>query len=333
MTNVYTIISLISFLTSIVLFLIVILEELHSIHLAKRFDAFSLKSSKEEETSFFDFFSSHMDYLIKKISKVLKKSAVCLTYAKHYEKYITFEEKESKESMDFITLKLLNSCLFVFLTLFFLALKNNKINPLSFLISFIFGFFILDIMLNIEFKKKRKEIEDDLLKAIIIMNNSFKSGKNIMQAIGNVKNELSGPIADEFKKIYLDITYGLSLEVVFDRFYERVKLEDAKYIASSLTLLNKTGGNITKVFASIEESFFNKKKMQDELQSMTSSSKFVFKTLTILPIVFSLIIFLLNKDYFTPLFKTSLGIFIFIIIVSLYVCYILTVKKVLKVNM
>ena len=86
-----------------------------------------------------------------------------------------------------------------------------------------------------------------------------------MQAIETVKNELEGPIALEFQKISLDISYGLSLDTVFNRFYNRVQVEDAKYIASSLTLLNKTGGNIVKVFSMIEKSFFDKKKLGNKV--------------------------------------------------------------------
>ena len=75
----------------------------------------------------------------------------------------------------------------------------------------------------------------------------------------------------------MDIDYGLSLEVVFDRFYNRVKLEDIKYITSSLSLINKTGGNIVRVFGSIEKNFYDKKKIKDEMNSLTSSSIFIWR--------------------------------------------------------
>lgn len=313
--------------------MIVIVSELHSAKLLKRFEDFTLKYTNEHEISFFDTFAMYLKRQIKKLAKTLKKSKVCSDYAKRFEKYIEYEEKNQKESIDYVAIKLLVGFVFLFLNLFTMLLKLNKLNPITCLITFLLGFFIPDILLSIQFKKKRKEIENDLLKAIIIMNNSFKSGKNIMQAISTVKNELEGPIADEFKKIYLDITYGLSLEVVFERFYDRVKLSDAKYIASSLTLLNKTGGNIVHVFATIEKSFFNKKRMQDELNSLTASSQFVFRVLTILPILFTLVILLLNPTYFLPLFQSALGLFLSILILCLYIFYIITIKKVMKVKM
>lgn len=329
----YMLICLIALGVAILGLVLLFLNELQDMKLERRFVSFAMKSSREQPISFFDLLAIQLQKWLKKVSSVLKKSHVAMDYAKHYEKYIEYSEKEEKESIDFITIKLFIGICFVLLHFLTILLKLSPKNIMTSLIVFLIGFFLLDIVLVIQFKKKRQEIESDLLQAIIIMNNSFKSGKNIMQAISTVKKELDGPIADEFKKIYMDITYGLSLEVVFERFYERVKLEDAKYIASSLTLLNKTGGNIVRVFGAIEKSFFNKKRMQDELSSLTAASVFVFRVLVALPIVFSLVILILNPTYFHSLFESILGLFLFFLILLLYVLYIVTIKKVLKVKM
>ena len=98
------------------------------------------------------------------------------------------------------------------------------------------GFLIPDIYLSLQFKKKRKQIEEDLLKAIIIMNNSFKSGKSTIQAVEIASQKLSKPISSEFKRMHQEMKYGLSVDVVFDRFAKRIKLEEAEYLSSSLTL-------------------------------------------------------------------------------------------------
>lgn len=310
-----------------------IIRQIRMIKLEKRFENFSLSSIQDHEISIFDKGLKKMWKWIHRISNFLSKSVVLQKYGKKYERHITVEEKEYKTGLDYVTIKILIGLLFVIFYAITSMFQNKPFHGMSVLIIFMVGFFLPDLILNIEFNRKRKRIEDDLLKAIIIMNNSFKSGRNIMQAIQTVKTELEGPIADEFKKIYLDITYGLSLDVVFNRFYERVKLEDAKYIASSLTLLNKTGGNIVHVFATIEKSFFDKKKLRDELNSLTAASVFVFRVLVVLPFIFALVIYILNPTYFVPLFQTKLGLFFLLFIVLLFTIYVLVIKKVLKVKL
>ena len=111
-----------------------------------------------------------------------------------------------------------------------------------------------------------------------------------------------------------------------------IKIEDANYITSSLTLLNKTGGNIVKVFDTIEKNFFNKKRIKEEMHSLTTSSVFVFRMLCVLPFIFILSIYILNPTYFNPLFTTSIGRFLLGLVIVLYVLYIIVIKKVLEVK-
>ena len=176
-------------------------------------------------------------------------------------------------------------------------------------------------------------MENDLLQAIMVMNNAFKSGRSIIQAVELVTKELDGPMAKEFKKMHLELTLGLSIDIVFTRFSERVKIEEASYLTASLTILNKTGGNIIKVFNSIEKSLFNKKKLKLELSSLTGSSRIIVYALISIPILFVTLIALINPTYFVPLYTTKLGAILTGIMLIVYIGYIMVVRKVMKVRM
>ena len=164
------------------------------------------------------------------------------------------------------------------------------------------------------------------------MNNAFKSGKSTLQALKIASLELPEPISDEFKKMYLDMKYGLSIDTVFDRFAKRVNLEEAVYVSSSLTILNKTGGNIVEVFSSIERTLFDKKKLNEELKNISASPNMIVKVLFIIPIVFTLIIYILNPSYFAPLFSSTLGYMIIGIIVLMFIIYILLLKRITRID-
>lgn len=321
---------LLLFIPVIVAFYLIRLSR--SISLEKRLALFAITSNKDQEISFFDKLNIYVWKCIRYLRKLFNKSVVLSKYGTKYDKFIPFEKRKSKKGIDYVIIKFVLCFIILILGVVTLIIHYQEFDEMILLLILVITFFIPDIILNLSFNKKRKRIEEDLLKAIIIMNNAFGSGKNIMQAIEMVKVELDGPIQDEFEKIYLDITYGLSLDVVFNRFYERVKLEDAKYITSSLTLLNKTGGDIISVFSRLEKSILEKKNLRNELYSLTSSSRFVFRFLAILPFVFSFIIFVLNPNYFAPLFASFIGIIVLIFIVILYLLYIFIIKKVLEVR-
>jgi tight adherence protein B len=130
-----------------------------------------------------------------------------------------------------------------------------------------------------------------------------------------------------------EISFGLELETVFERFSERIKLEEAVYLTSSLSILNKTGGNIIKVFDSIEKTLYNRKKLNLEMRSLTGSSRIIMYTLMIVPIAFVLFITLINPTYFNPLFTSPIGFIIMGIVLLLYITYIYVVKKIMTIRM
>lgn len=171
-----------------------------------------------------------------------------------------------------------------------------------------------------------------MLRAVIVMNNAFKAGKSTLQAIEIASLDLPMPIAREFQKIYQDMSYGLSVDVAFGRFAKRVKLEEANYIASSLTILNKTGGNIIHVFSSIERTLFDKKKLESDLKNSTAASNLVVKVLMVIPIIFVLLIYVISPTYFEPLFSSTLGYMILLIIGLMFISYIYLLNKIMKVK-
>lgn len=295
-----------------------------------RFINYTITSNKNNSLTLFERLFNTTWKIIKKISKILNKSEVFSKYGNSFNKYISYNEKNIK-GIDYVSIKFIISILFGLVYLL-TTLYKVEYNIMILLLVLIISFFILDIYFIIEHKNRRKKIEEDLLSAIIIMNNAFKSGMNIMQAVNIVENELDGAIKEEFKKINIDIKYGLSLETVFERFYNRVKIEDIKYIASSLSLINKTGGNIVKVFGSIEKNYYDKKKIKDEMKSLVSSSIFMFRLLIGMPILLCLIILVVNPSFFLPLITTDIGKLIIVLVLILYTLYVIVVRKIMKVN-
>jgi len=298
----------------------------------RRLKEYSINAKDKYDMPWFDKQKSKLIKIVKSFSKVLSHSAFLKKYSSRYNKYIEFDEKNKVKPMDYISIKFLTGFLVGILYLVSSLFQYN-VDGMFLLFVYIVGFFIPDIYLIIVKRKRHKELENNLLEAVIIMNNAFKSGKNILEAIEIVKDELNGPLKEEFKKVYLDLTYGLDIDVVFNRFYDRVKLEDIKYISSSLTLLNQTGGNIVKVFNSIENNFYDKKVLNEELEALTSSSKLMYKLLMFIPIIIIIVLFTLNPGYFAPLFSTKIGIVIIVVALSLYIGYAFVINKVTKVKL
>ena len=285
---------------------------------------------KEDNSNLFDYVLSGYYKVRNYFNNILSKSTFLSDYSKHYQKYTDPMDSDNNNPMSYVTIKVLSG----FLILFFLLLSNayQQVGSslLGVIVAYIIGFFIPDLILFGRTKLIKKDMENEMLKAVTIMNNSFQVGNSIMQAIDITEGELNGKLKEEFKKMSKDLHYGLDLESVFKRFSRRVKMQTATYMATSLSILNKTGGNIVKVFSSIERTIFDNRKLEEELKNLSAPAKFLYRVLIGVPLIFILLIYILDPTYFTPLFANPLGILIVLITGIIYLLYIVIVKKIVR---
>ena len=304
-----------------------------TVRLEKRLSKYAIKPIKDRSKSLFDNLAIKINNIAYRLSNYIERFEFVNKSSKKYQKYIDAFSDGKYNNIDFISFKIITSICFLIASMIIQTLRFKLLNVYELVIPLVAGYYLLDVIYAYRYYKYRKKIEKDLLQAIIIMNNCFKSGRSITQAVSLVAEQMEGAIADEFKKMSLEISFGLDIEEVFKRFANRIKLDEAAYLTSSLSVLNKTGGNIIKVFTSIEKTLFNRQKLNLELKSLTGSSKVIMYVLTVMPILFVILISFIDKDYFAPLFKSSLGFIIIAIILILYISYILIVRKIMKVRM
>ena len=311
-----------------VLFIAALIRYNNTVKLEKRIAKYSVRyDNVEEDLSLVDKCLKKYMLFVKLQRKKVNK--LFPTLVRRYDKYSV---GSNQKAVDYITHKLVISILFVLLTIIAMTIQGKLVSLLQILFSLVIGFYILDIYLIMTSRVNKKKIEDEMLRAIIVMNNAFKSGKSTIQAVEIASKKLPKPIGYEFEKIYEEMKYGLSIDTVFDRFAKRVGIEEAEYLSSSLTILNRTGGNIVAVFDSIEKTLFDKKKLKEDLRNSTTVSKLVVKILLFVPILFALVIYVLNPDYFDPFFASSLGYLLLFVIVIMFIIYAYLLSKIVKVD-
>lgn len=296
----------------------------------RRISRYSVDSLMDNQGSIGDKLKIRYERFILKNRKKLKDNKAVLSQASKYKKYITIGDNIN--IIDFIIIKLVVGIIFVLLVVISFVVNGRLVSFLGMIISFIFGYYIFDIYIYFDTKHKKKRIKNDMLRAVILLNNAFKAGKSIIQAVYIASQELPAPICYEFTKIYQDLSFGISSDVAFSRFANRVNLEEARYISSSLTILNKTGGNIVAVFSSIERTLFDKKKLEEDLKNSTQASNMVVKFLILIPVAFVIIIYLLSPTYFDPLFQSTLGYVIIFMACISFIIFVWLLNKVMKVK-
>ena len=287
--------TIIQILTLIIIFVVIVLlyRQEKIFKLDNRIGKYAINPINAKNNSIYDNVRSFYYNLINKLGRNLNKSKMIKDYSKRYEKYVIYDGKT--KAIDYVSNKIIISIIFIILYIIAKAFQGKLFTIEELILNLVIGYYLLDLYLIINKKRKKKIMKNQLLRAVVIMNNAFKSGKSTLQAV-------------------------------------QIASKEVKYISSSLTTLNKTGGNIVKVFSSIEKTLFDKKKLNEELKNLTVSSNLLVKVLTVVPIVFILIIYLLNPSYFNILFTSSMGYMIIILIVLMFIIYIIVLQRIMKVK-
>lgn len=315
-----------------VIILMFVLKFIKGISLEQRISPYAICHDDDLEDSIFDNIIHVYTNIQHKLSSILDKSSLMTKLSKKYSKYVPLTDNHLKE-IDFISDKIVLGLLVMIVSFVSQVFKLRILMPHEMLIPFIIGFFIVDVYYAIKYAIYYKQLENDLLQAVMIMNNAFKAGKSIVQAVSLVADELDSVVGREFNKMLVELNFGLDVNVVFERFSERIKLKEAEYLTSSLSILNQTGGDIVKIFNTIEKTMIEKRKLGLELEALTASSKIILYVLIIVPILFIGFISMIDPTYFSPFFESSFGLAIFAIVVILYMIYIYIVNKLMKVRM
>ena len=301
-----------------------------TLKISKRIDPYVIQAKNNKHLSLIDTLIKVYQAKLKKWEKSFEKSIITQKYSNYLKKYATISYIYENGTQIFIS-KIIIGFSFVLIAFFAKVIQFKLLSVYELTLPFLVGFFLLDVIYFIKNKAYQNKLENDLLSAIIIMNNAFKSGRSIVQAIDIVSKEMEGQIAKEFEKMSLELSYGLEIDAVFKRFANRIKLDEVNYLTASLTILNKTGGNIIEVFSSIEKTMFNKKKLKLELKSLTSSSRLIVYVLFVVPFLFILFISIISPGYFSPFVTTNLGRILSLIMFIYYLIFIYAVRKIMKV--
>lgn len=305
----------------------------HAVKLEKRIGKYSVESLKKYNVSLIDRVLNTYLKIIQFLKNIYSKSYYISRHSKKFDKYVGIVDNIHKDGIEFIASKSVVAVLVLFLAIIARTVQFKILAFEEYIIPLFLGYLLLNLYYTYKYKTYYAKLENDLLQAIIVMNNAFKSGRSITQAIELVTHELEGPIAYEFYLMHTQLQLGLSIETVFENFSNRIKIEEVSYLTASLSILNRTGGNIIKVFSSIERTLFNKKKLKLELKSLTGSSRIIMYFLTALPVFLVVVIGVVNPDYFLPLFTTKLGYIIMGISLIIYLSYIVVIRKIMRVRM
>ncbi len=187
------------------------------------------------------------------------------------------------------------------------------------IIGVIVGIIIPRIYVSSLISKRKEKFNDQLVDALMIMSSSFRGGLSLVQAIEAVVDEMPDPVKREFGIVLGENKMGVSLEESLTRLQVRMPSVALQQMITAILLARETGGNLPVIFSRIVSTIRERKKIEQNLKTLTIQGKIQAVVMTLLPLFFVMGVSATNPKFFDVMFRLPEGRQMLMVCVVLWV--------------
>ncbi|MHB1484101.1 MAG: type II secretion system F family protein [Saccharofermentanales bacterium] len=181
-------------------------------------------------------------------------------------------------------------------------------------------------------KKRMVLFDKQLGDALTIMGNCLRAGFSFNQAIESIAHEMPDPIAKEFTKTLREIKLGLSMEKALVNMVDRLKNNDLELIVSAVLMQRQVGGNLSEILDSISDTIKERLKLKGEIKVLTATGRTSGIVVGLLPVFLMVVLMVLNPDYVSMFFNSTIGRGLVALGVVLEITGFLIVRKIVDIK-
>lgn len=156
--------------------------------------------------------------------------------------------------------------------------------------------------------KRLAKIESQLPDAIDLMGRAMRAGHAFPNALNMVGDEMAAPIGPEFRILFDEINYGVTLEDALLNLLSRVPSTDLQYFVVALLIQRQTGGNLAELLDNISAIVRSRIKLMGHIRTLSAEGKLSAWILSILPFATALMINIVNPGFMTVLWTDPAGL-------------------------
>jgi tight adherence protein B len=155
--------------------------------------------------------------------------------------------------------------------------------------------------------KRFQKFEELFPEAIDTLARAVRAGHAFTTALELIANELSEPIASEFRKLFEEQKFGLPVRDALMNLAERMPLVDVKFFVTAVMLQRETGGNLAEILDNLSYVIRERFKIMRQVRVYTAQGRLTMMLLMGLPPVIVITMLLTSPAFIRPLFYDPIG--------------------------
>jgi len=180
--------------------------------------------------------------------------------------------------------------------------------------------------------KRLAAIEEQFPEAMDLMARALRAGHALTSTFQVVGEEVPDPAGAEFRQLFEQQNYGMSLPDALRAFADRSPILDARFFVTALLTQRETGGNLSEVLDNLASVIRERFKVKRQVRVMSAHGRITGWVLGGLPIAVGLILFTISPDQMRVLVDDPLGVYMVVAALILEVVGVLAIRKIVNVE-
>lgn len=151
-------------------------------------------------------------------------------------------------------------------------------------------------------------LERQIPEALDLMARALRAGHAFPTAVKMVGEEMTDPIAREFRILFDETNYGVPQNEALVRLAERVPITDLSYFVIAVTIQRETGGNLAELLDNIAGIVRARLKLLGEIRTLSAEGRLSAWILGALPFCVAAVVQVINPKFMNVLWTDPVGI-------------------------
>jgi len=176
--------------------------------------------------------------------------------------------------------------------------------------------------------KRMLKFEEQFPEAIDLVARALRAGHALPTGLGMVGDEMPQPVGGEFRILFDEQNFGLTLPDAMRNFARRIPVLDARFFVTAVLTQRETGGNLAEVLDNLSSVIRDRFKVKRQIQVISAHGRITGWVLACLPPSLAAATLLLNPDHLGTLFGDPVGIRMIIVAIFLQVVGTLIMRRI-----
>lgn len=180
--------------------------------------------------------------------------------------------------------------------------------------------------------KRLAVFEEQFPEAMDLMARALRAGHALTTTFQVVGEEIPDPAGAEFRQLFEQQSYGMSMPDALKAFARRSPILDARFFVTALLTQRETGGNLSEVLDNLASVIRERFKVKRQVRVMSAHGRITGWVLACLPIAVGMILFAISPNQMRVLVDDPLGVDMVVAALILEVVGVLAIRKIVNIE-